>query len=403
MTALDDRMKAALDGIRERLSSLEGIVKNDARVDPSGIGERFTRWKEGTARFLADAVSPNEAKKFTAVKAVQRMPRYGHASPPRWLRDAAEARGFLSGLLGDIEERPGEILGTPPAIEVHRPTVEPVEVVGSPDPKKVFVVHGRNEAARRALFSFLRALKLDPLEWSEAVALTGIGAPYIGEILDKAFAKVRAVVVLLTGDDYAGLQPRLIGSEDGPAEIGPTPQARPNVLFEAGMAFGRHPDRTILVELGNLRPFSDVGGRHVIRLDNSPERRKALAQRLQICGCKVELSSDDWLREGDFDRTIAEQPDRSPAAPVLPQPSLAGPSLPDDHVEILERLAAINGPATAADVAITLGLSEQKALYFLEALSEMRMVQHMDYWTGKPSEFYLAAAGRAYLSEKGLL
>ena len=36
------------------------------------------------------------------------------------------------------------------------------------DTRTVFVVHGRNERAREAMFEFLRAIGLHPLEWSEA-------------------------------------------------------------------------------------------------------------------------------------------------------------------------------------------------------------------------------------------
>jgi hypothetical protein len=57
------------------------------------------------------------------------------------------------------------------------------------DPKKVFVVHGRNERLRQELFNFLRAIGLKPLEWSQAVASTGKSAPYIGEVLEAAFLK----------------------------------------------------------------------------------------------------------------------------------------------------------------------------------------------------------------------
>ena len=53
--------------------------------------------------------------------------------------------------------------------------------------REVFVVHGRNQAARRALYEFLRAIDLDPLEWSELVEATGKTSPYIGEILNTAF------------------------------------------------------------------------------------------------------------------------------------------------------------------------------------------------------------------------
>jgi predicted nucleotide-binding protein len=38
-----------------------------------------------------------------------------------------------------------------------------------PEAKKVFVVHGRDSRLRDDFFSFLRALNLQPIEWSEAL------------------------------------------------------------------------------------------------------------------------------------------------------------------------------------------------------------------------------------------
>lgn len=168
------------------------------------------------------------------------------------------------------------------------------------DTRNVFVVHGRDLVARDALFDFLRAIDLRPLEWSEAVQATGRSAPYIGDVLDAAFSRAHAVIVLFTPDDNACLRDEFRSSSDPPHETEPTGQARPNVLFEAGMAMGRNQDRTILVELGTLRPFSDVAGRHTIRLDNSSQRRQELAQRLEAAGCLVNLNGTDWHLAGDF-------------------------------------------------------------------------------------------------------
>ena len=41
------------------------------------------------------------------------------------------------------------------------------------DKQAFFVVHGLNQEALNALFTFLRSIALRPLEWSEAVKFTG--------------------------------------------------------------------------------------------------------------------------------------------------------------------------------------------------------------------------------------
>lgn len=169
----------------------------------------------------------------------------------------------------------------------------------TPNPRSVFVVHGRNDGLRRSMFEFLRSIDLMPMEWSAAVRLTGEGAPYIGQVLDAALGHAAAIVVLMTPDEVAYLQPEYANGDSDP-ETEPAPQARPNVLFEAGMALGRDPRRTILVEVGEVRPFSDVAGRHAIRLSNDVDRRQDLAQRLQTAGCEVSLTGTDWHTTGDF-------------------------------------------------------------------------------------------------------
>lgn len=165
--------------------------------------------------------------------------------------------------------------------------------------RKVFVVFGRNRKVKESLFRLLRAFSLEPIEWNKAIAATGKAAPYVGEILDKAFAAADAVVVLMTPDDQARLKKEFATKSDA-ADARLRGQARANVLFEAGMAFGRHQDSTVLVEVGDLRPFSDVAGVHVVRLTNHAESRMELATKLRNAGCSVDTEGTDWLREGDF-------------------------------------------------------------------------------------------------------
>lgn len=168
----------------------------------------------------------------------------------------------------------------------------------------VFVVHGRDLAARDAVFASVRSIGLRPIEWTQALKLTKKGSPYVGEILDAAFREAAGIVVLLTPDEEARLKPMFVSSGDPKHERQLSGQARPNVLFEAGMAFGRDPNSTILVQLGDTRPFSDVGGRHVLHLSDSPASRQEFVTKLANAGCNVDTSGTDWLSAGNFQRPL---------------------------------------------------------------------------------------------------
>lgn len=164
---------------------------------------------------------------------------------------------------------------------------------------RVFVVHGRNEKIRRSMFSFLCSIGVEPIEWDEAKGMTGKTSPYIGEVLNAAFSNAQAIVVLFTPDDEARL---INASPDEPEyERNLTPQARPNVIFEAGMAMGRIEKRTILVEFGKLRPFSDISGRNTIRFVDTPEKRMSIVEHLKMAGVEVNIAGkSEWLHVGDF-------------------------------------------------------------------------------------------------------
>jgi predicted nucleotide-binding protein len=151
------------------------------------------------------------------------------------------------------------------------------------------------------MFDWLRAIGLKPREWSQAVKATGEASPFIGRVVEAAFAEAQAVVVLFTPDEHVALRDELGGARRWRL------QARPNVLFEAGMAFASHPQRTILV-LGEQDLPSDLAGRHYVRLGDA-QALQNLAERLHDAHCPVDRSGDEWL---DADRF----PARSGIAPA---------------------------------------------------------------------------------------
>lgn len=228
--------------------------------------------------------------------------------------DAAESYLFQQNLVGwTIAGRDGHRWVTAKGIDFYEKRISLPNSVSDPhsassprmnsampDRRKVFVVHGRDDRLRNDFFAFLRSLDLKPIEWSEAIKLTGKASPYIGEILERAFDEAQAVLVLLSPDDEVRLHPGLQLQNEKVHERQLCLQARPNVLFEAGMAFGKNPDRTLLIEVGEVKPFSDMAGRFTVRLTNAADKRKDVAERLKTAGCSVDLSGTDWLRTGDF-------------------------------------------------------------------------------------------------------
>jgi len=176
------------------------------------------------------------------------------------------------------------------------------------DNRKVFVAYGRNIEMKKAMFEFLKALDLFPQDWKDLVASTGKGSPYVGEVLDKAFSDAQAIIILLTPDDEGRMNYNFLSDKDQPHERQLTPQARLNVVFEAGIAMGRDQKRTIIVQIGDIRPFSDIGGRHTILMDNSVEKRGDLAQRLNTAGCPTNTYSDAYFKAGNFDLNAYKPP-----------------------------------------------------------------------------------------------
>jgi predicted nucleotide-binding protein len=204
--------------------------------------------------------------------------------------------------------RAASLSGSPPAASQQPPTaarrqrVKRVarQKVPARKSNSVMVVHGRDFDVRDSMYAFLRALDLNPMEFSHGVKATKKGAPVVGEVLDAMFQRAAAVVVVLTPDDQAKLKTKFRKPSDAGYESVLTGQARPNVLFEAGRAFGSHPMNTILVRVGTHRPMSDLAGVHFVDLDDEPATRNDLATRLETAGCAVNKAGGDWLKVGKF-------------------------------------------------------------------------------------------------------
>ena len=177
--------------------------------------------------------------------------------------------------------------------------------------KAVMVIYGHDTQANTALFDWLRAIGLQPQEWSQLVRASGSASPYIGQVLDQAFYDAQAVIAFFTPDEHVTAATPHDGQRTWRR------QARPNVLIEAGMALITHPTRTVLVVLGNQELPSDLAGRHYIRLNTTAvEPLHDLAERLHTAGCDTDTTGTSWLNPARFPNR--DHPPQWPATTAAP-------------------------------------------------------------------------------------
>lgn len=172
--------------------------------------------------------------------------------------------------------------------------------VAKMDYKKVFVVSGRNEKLRLSVFNLLRALKLEPMEWMEVIRETGETSPYLSQAIIKSIEKAGAVVVIMAPEEEAKLDEKFWMEE---ADKKTYRQPRPNVIFEAGLALGMKENKTIILQFGELRIFSDILGKHVTKYrgsDTESDFKCDLLEKLKIAGCQCEAGKDYYNIKIDY-------------------------------------------------------------------------------------------------------
>jgi predicted nucleotide-binding protein len=150
------------------------------------------------------------------------------------------------------------------------------------------------------MFDFLRALALHPMEWGKAVLAAKGANPHVDAILDAAMEKAVAVVVLFSPDEEARLKEHLCARGEHASEGRLSGQPRPNVLFEAGLALGRHAEKTLIAQVGHVRPFSDIAGKHLVHLTNQVQSRIDFVNRLERICPSLDRKGSDWTSTGDF-------------------------------------------------------------------------------------------------------
>ncbi len=193
-----------------------------------------------------------------------------------YLEQTTKPRQLVSNLAEDVrvyrescEEKILRLESIRERIELY--AEQETDSVSTDESNAVFIVHGRDEAAKEAMARFIESLGLRAIILHEQ--------PHKGmSLLDKfernAFAGF--AVVLLTPDDMGALQ------EDAAA---PRPRARQNVWFELGYFIGRlGRDRVCTIVKGDVEIASDYYGVGYIKMTDDDGWRRLVARELRAAG-----------------------------------------------------------------------------------------------------------------------
>jgi predicted nucleotide-binding protein len=143
--------------------------------------------------------------------------------------------------------------------------------------KRVFIVHGHDEAAKESVARLLEKLNLDPIILHEQPNRSRTVIEKFEDYSDVGFA-----VVLLTPDDVGAANEEVDNLK---------PRARQNVLFELGFFIGKlDRKRVCALHKGNVEILSDFSGVLWTALDEEGAWRLKLGKEIRTAGLDVDLN-----------------------------------------------------------------------------------------------------------------
>lgn len=192
---------------------------------------------------------------------------------PAFLKAFAVGRAAAAALLQSIIEEVDEYWR-----DVVEETVSPSNELPVAS-NKVFIVHGRDVAAKESVARLIDQLALTPIILHEQ---PNKGRTIIEKFVD--YTDVGFAVVILTGDDRGGPKNKPIKEHQD--------RARQNVVLELGFFLGRlGRERVCALYQDGVEIPSDYDGVVFIPLDKSGAWRTDLAKEMKAAGLEVDLNN----------------------------------------------------------------------------------------------------------------
>lgn len=221
---------------------------------------QIQRWSNKVKTFLKTTLGEAQSEEFLSLR-----------DENDW-DELAMRQGLLQGLTAKARDSLAQDLSTKPQ------TIYQVsQSLESRVSKKVFVVHGHDEAAKESTARFLEKLDLEPIILHEQAS----GGRTIIEKFEKYSSDVGFAVVLLTPDDHCASKTESAGLQ---------PRARQNVVLELGYFLGRLTrNRVCALHKGGIELPSDIQGVIYVEMDDAGAWRTKLAQELVHAKCPINL------------------------------------------------------------------------------------------------------------------
>jgi predicted nucleotide-binding protein len=211
---------------------------------------QIQRWSNKVAIFLKTTLGKAQSEEFLSLR-----------DENDWA-EFAMRQGLLQGLAARARDNSSKDFARKSQTNYQENISQSIESRGT---KKVFVVHGHDEAAKEATARFLEKLDLDPIILHEQAS----GGRTIIEKFEKYSSDVGFAVVLLTPDDLGA-------SQTESAEL--HPRARQNVVLELGYFLGKLTrNRVCALYRGGIELPSDIQGVIYVEMDDAGAWKAKLA------------------------------------------------------------------------------------------------------------------------------
>ena len=262
-------LNLAIERIQRRISEVEELEPHDLEKWSPVVSALQASIDEALSRAFGHGTIEYDRYRKT-LNWAEDIPSIGETTLEQYRQDVVKGkqevfvmlRRAVQTLTEELEELEPEMTWTRPS--------------SNADNKKIFVVHGHDDAVRESVARFLSAAGCDPIILNEQASRNRT-------VIEKIEANddVRFAVVLLTPDDE--------GAKKGEA---PQPRARQNVLLELGYFMAKLGRNNVCaLRRGEVEIPSDFAGVVWTAYDSGGAWKKELAKELDAAGFSV-----DWKK-----------------------------------------------------------------------------------------------------------